>query len=192
MEIPHFLLPNRIPIPSQFHSIYHEGPFPKCEVCQCNLLEDDVRYFIEKTFVGTEVVYEYAICHECRDEIREDLSEESMLRIQSHFEERLDWDERVKDLTSGERNDIETWISKCILTKRQRKDCRIYSIGGELQGTSLLLTDTPFMLCDEAIGELAELLSKQTRDRLDDFRDQIVGMPPEFERNPESPDLVLL
>ena len=43
----------------------------------------------------------------------------------------------------------------------------------------------------EAAEALAERLSKKTRDSLDDFVDEFLGMPPEFENAPEDTPLVL-
>ena len=40
------------------------------------------------------------------------------------------------------------------------------------------------MISDTAVREMEKLLSKKTRERMDDFVDEYFGMPPEFKDLP--------
>lgn len=54
------------------------------------------------------------------------------------------------------------------------------------------LGDLPLMLSDQGMADLERLLSKKTRESLDDFIDQYLGMPPELKDDPTTPSLLLM
>ena len=85
-----------IEIPKQFHSLYHEGPFPKCVDCECDLLNEPTQYFIERVFRGKEPICEMAMCLDCREKIAEELSEESMVKMKMFTDERFDPEMRLQ------------------------------------------------------------------------------------------------
>lgn len=181
-----------IPVPALFHSFLTDKPFDKCLVCQSELLVDGMQYLVERAFVGIEPVYEYAMCVKCCLNLGGDLSEESLMRLKAHFEERVDFEDRRKRLLHKGTKDVDLWIDECLLTKKKRKDCRSYAIYGHCDGPDLFLDDHLHMVSDEGMNQLFQLLSKQTKDRLDDFTDEYLGMPPEFKDQPNTPRFVPL
>lgn len=181
-----------IPVPEVFHSFMDKKPFSKCLVCTNFLLDDGTRYLVERAFVGAEPIYEYAMCLECYFQLQEELSAESLQRIDAHIEERVLLADRRNDLLKVSVSDVEPWIEECVLTKKKRKQCRGHVIYAQCDGTHLLFTYLPYMISVEGIDELIPLLSKKTRDRLDDFIEEFLGMPPEFRASPDMPPLVFL
>lgn len=171
-----------IPIPRIFQPFLEDDPFERCIVCQRFLLENRVTYMIEKVFKGTEVIVEYALCLECCQSMRSDMSEESLMRIQAYMEERVDLLERHEHMIASSPEGVDPWIAHCLLTDTPRQEADTYHIFGHCQGNRLLLSFYPFMVCNAAMKPLANLLSKKTRECLDDFTDQFLGMPPEFKK----------
>ena len=80
-------VPNFIPLPAVFHSFAEEGPFTKCTICNEFLLEDGNPYLIHKAFHRGEVIFEYAMCLHCRSKMQEELSAESLERINSYMDQ---------------------------------------------------------------------------------------------------------
>jgi len=193
METPPFDDPfDHIPIPPLFFSAQHGRPFDACVACERPLLVDGVSYLIEKAYRNGEVTFEYALCTACHANIAEDLSAESMQRIETHFEERVDLVDRSDALLEWADDDAEPWVETCILTKRRRRDCAEHQLLAECRGGELVLGVLPFMLSGAAMEDLFRLLSKKTRESLDDFTGRYLGMPPEFAEPPASPRLLLL
>jgi len=135
---------------------------------------------IEKAFRGTEVIFEYAICFPCCQNLHKDLSAESLQRLRSHFAEHVDLEERGKRLLSTCRGKFEPWLQHCVITGTPRDQAHAYHIIGHCEGDELVLMFHPFMICEAAIIQMGRLISKKTRDALDNFTDQYLGMPPEF------------
>jgi len=192
MELPPLdEIPDHIPIPALFQSIQHEGPFEECVACGRPLLIDGVQYLIEKAIREGETIFEYAICFGCHEGLQDDLSEESLRRVDAHFSERVDLVERRESLLAWAAEDADPWIEACILSKKPRQRCNEYQLFAQCDGGDLLFTYLPYMICGEAMEELIRLLSKKTRETLDDFTGRHLGMPPEFESSPTDPRLLI-
>mgnify|MGYP004354841757 FL=1 len=80
----------------------------------------------------------------------------------------------------------------CMLTGNAIDDCEEYQIYAYCRGTSLSLNSNAFMLSGKAMEIIAELLSEETKDELDRFRDTFFGLPPELEDIINSRDLIML
>jgi hypothetical protein len=169
-----------IPIPRIFRPFLEEGPFETCLICGCGLLQPGVHYMIEKAFRGTEVIFEYAICLSCSQNLHKELSAESLQRLRRHFEEHVDWEERDKRLLKTSRGRCEPWLQHCVITGTPRDQAHAYHLIGHCAGDKLVLMFHPFMICEAAMIQMERLISKKTRDALDNFTDQYLGMPPEF------------
>lgn len=180
-------------IPEKFHSFLTEGPFERCIICNRYLLGEGEHYLIEKGYKQTEVIFEYAMCFSCAEKMRGELSRESLQRIEAHFEERVDFSARRRRLLQVSTDDIEPWISRCILTKNKLQETDDYQIYAHCVGEHLVFSGCPYMVCGEALGGLYKLLSKKTRDAMDDFVDEYLGLPSEFkDLAPEEGPLVLI
>ncbi len=180
-----------VAIPEILHSVFEGGPFSKCVVCTKALLEEGVNYSIEKVFRGSEVIVEYAICQECGEDLASELSEESMERVQQFMMEKIDWASRGELLeTTGE--DVGPWIDTCLVTGKSRGDLDAYSICGRGRGVKLERSLIPFMVSGAVAEEVAELLSKATKERLDGFVDEHFGLPSELRDVFDSSPLLLV
>jgi len=169
---------NSTPIPKLFHSFLEDGPFRHCTICNRDLLQDNTVYLIEKAYKGQEVIFEYAMCMDCREELVEDLSKQSLKLIQHYFEERLDDDTLNRSLEGIDPNQPESWIKKCALTGRSIKEIQEYQICTICEGKHLLPGHGPLLISGQAIEEISKLLSKKTRDRMDGFTEDYLGLPP--------------
>lgn len=82
-------------------------------------------------------------------------------------------------------------LDACVLSKKPRERCEEYQIYAECDGGDLLFTYLPYMICGDAIEELIRLLSKKTRDAIDDFAGRHLGMPPDFADAPTDRRLLI-
>ena len=184
-------MPNIQQIPSEFHSLELDGPFEKCLLCHRDLFEDECEYFVERIFQGTEPIVEYAMCMGCHAQMRSELSVESMQAIDKWLSE-VDHEPRLLHLfRQRQAETIDPWLDRCIITGKRRDDCRNYQIIGMFRGPSLVLGHLPCMISSDALKIVNGLLSKQTRDRMDDFTGENFGMPPEFCEHPDFSPLLL-
>ncbi|HBH25675.1 MAG TPA: hypothetical protein DDY13_19940 [Cytophagales bacterium] len=173
-------------IPKIFHSYDTGQPFDHCKVCGRNLLDGQTRYFIEKAvnqYKGlkkSDVVFEYAICMPCYEEINQTMSEESKKNIQEYFTHHVNLLARNQFLMGGVRPDIDHCLSHCVITHTPRNDTEQYQIVGLFQGNQIVYETMPMMISMEAIDEMANLLSNKTLDGLNDFMDDILDLPPEL------------
>lgn len=169
-----------IPLPKLFQPFLEDHPFEHCLVCECDLLQDDLHYLIEKAYQGTEVIFEYALCVSCAMAMRAELSPESLQRMQDQFENSQNLEARRTRLAKLPTREIEPWIDTCVITGTSRHETDSYQLCAHCVGRELVLTDLPFMISAAAMNEMSALLSKKTRDSLDDFTDQYLGLPPEL------------
>jgi hypothetical protein len=174
-----------VKIPEQFHSLYHEGLFPRCVDCDRDLLVGDCDYWIERVFRGTEPICEMAMCSDCRMAISEELSQDSLMRINAFVEERFDMEARYEKTLAWPGKDIELWLDRCIFTKKPAGECPNYQIAGLCRGRHLSIDLLPIMISDDAIEEMQKLMSKKTRERLGEMVQDFFGMPSEFIDGPE-------
>jgi hypothetical protein len=175
------------PIPPEFHSLASGQPFQTCLTCEKKLLQGGVNYLVEKAVRhypqtrAQDVILEYALCLTCAGQLREELSQESKARIEAFFTERVDLVARREALLSlPEPLRLENWLSHCLITGTPRSACTEYQIYAQCSGPDLLYTYMPYFICQEAMEEMQELISPQTRQILDDFMDTHFGLPPEL------------
>lgn len=173
-----------IPIPSQFHSLYHDGLFTQCVDCERDLLDGTCVYWIERIFRGPEPICEMAICTACRERLAGELSRESMMRITAFVEERFDYQMRYEEAQKWPSDEIERWLDHCVITKLPSQECPDYQIAGLCCGDSMSIDLLPFMLSNQAVEAIQKLMSRTTRDRLGDMMQDFFGMPSEFADDP--------
>ena len=209
----HFSIHDRsafVPIPSIFHSLRNGGPFTQCLICDRPLLGDcrligsvsedrldkqqpsddgpqanPPTYFIERIFRGNEPIIEYALCLDCDDDLRSEISKDSLEKINHFFSEHVDLERRAARINAGQQpRSIESWLNACVVTKENFTDCHEKQIFAVCQGDQLALP-TSMMLSGTAISMVMPLLSKKTRDWIGDFTGTNFGMPPEFCDQPD-------
>lgn len=172
-----------MPIPKIFHSVEHGGVFKYCSVCKIYLLDDEISYFIEKAFRGTEAVFEYAMCSNCRDSMETEVSMESMMNIGNYFLEHVNISYR-KELMETFDNNIKPWLNECIFTGNQMNECQDYQICAECQGANIMISFFPLMISSQAVEEIQQLMSKKTKENFDRFVRDTLNPPVDFKDIP--------
>lgn len=179
------------PIPPEFHSLQLDGPFQRCVGCDAELLSGDEPYLIERVFRGSEPIIEYAMCMNCQLRMRSELSLQSVRSVDRFLAE-LDYHPRIERLQQlGHTANVTAWLDECLVTGKNRADCREYQIFALCRGSQMAVGNLPGMLSGEAVERITELLSQKTRDRLDDFVGENFGMPPEFCESPNFTPLLV-
>lgn len=155
-------------------------------VCDKYLLDEGTPYFIEKSIRqypdmrAQEVIFEYAVCLQCSMAMSESLSEESRKRTSEYLMNHAHFESRGERLSEMENPSIEHWIDRCLLKDTPIAAAREYQIVAQCLGRKLQLHDMPFALSQEALEELAHLLSNETLDEMDDFIGKHFSGPPEL------------
>lgn len=158
--------------------------FHECLMCSRELLTPDCEYLIERTFrvyrnpFREEVIAEYALCLNCAERMRRTMSRESLERITSYFQDRVDETKmRERFLQPGVR--LQDLVSGCLLTGKSIKKEEHYSLQACCRGKEMVLGLFPYALSGAALEEMNELLSAKTREVLDDFIGRYFSGPPE-------------
>ena len=170
-------------IPKRFYSDLDQKPFEHCLLCNKELLHKGVHYIIEKAYrsFGSEkaekTIFEYAICLDCAEEYREQLSAESIKNIDEYMSQ-IDFATRSYKLLG--KNDDE-WLKECLIHKSgvgEEGEAQIY---GLCDGDNFIYGEFPYMIRLEAMDEIVELLSSETLDELNRFKDRLTSGPPELQ-----------
>lgn len=151
------------PVPAVFHSFETEGPFRECGWCGQGFGEDGL-HLIEKAFQRGETVYEYALCQACHERIRSELSDESKQRMEAYLQQ------AIEDLAP-----TADPLGQCLFSGRPLGD--EYLIVGMFAGRWRHAQMPCFAISGEEMQKMAELLSASTRRRLDEFVDDVLGVP---------------
>lgn len=182
-------------IPREFFSEYTELPFSKCIDCDCDLFDDETVYTIIKHVVGTETVFEMAICMTCAAKMRQQYSEETAQNIQKHIDQKLR-DKLSRLIDQDEFNDVEEehafsvqdGLSHCVFCDKARSACHRYEMVGLFMEDDIILQSghslsfsSPMMLCEDCNSEVGKLISQKTRDLWDRFVEEHFDGPPGIE-----------
>lgn len=173
--------PMKMEIDKRFRNSETGGYFEHCLVCHENVLENEKDYFIEKIIRRikslnlTEVVFEYAICVACAQEMREKISQHSKIQMETFF---------LKNARLNERNSMaletQKTTEKCLFTGKTISDCDEFSVHAHCVGKEMILSLFPYAVSDEAMDTMSELLSAETMEELDRFKKTYFKGPPEL------------
>lgn len=167
-------------IDPRFYNSDTDAPFTNCMTCN-KLLLDNEEYMIEKAMrrvpnLGIEeVIFEYAMCMSCAEDFRERMSKDSLEKIEAFFIENS-----AGFLQMIDENNLSMSLDNCILTKKAKDDCSEYVMNAHCKGDKMIYSAFPYMISDEAMDKISELLSAQTLDELDDFKAKYFNGPPEI------------
>lgn len=175
MDLPPLSGVNWLPVPERLHSDETGRPFESCSVCGGRVIDEGTPYLIEKGVLRGETIYEYAMCFECRASMQSELSESSRKRIEHYFDERVDLVERHRKLNREHPDSVEPWLSTCLLSGKDLGD--EYQLFAQCDGPDLVFAYLPYAICGSEIENIQQILSKETRERLDDFVDEVLGVP---------------
>ncbi len=172
-----YLIRPKGPIPEELYSEYEERPFRTCTRCGESLIHFQEGYRVSKVFRAGEVIFEYALCLPCLNNIMKESSEESKERLQE-FQ-----NSRVRDVDG---------FSDCALCDRTRETTRNGEFGlvGACLGDQLLDGN---MICSFCMEEMSELVSEQTRRTWDRFvEENFPGVPSDFAPMPSHPQPLVM
>ncbi len=185
-------------IPTIFRSYPDKTPFEQCISCNVRLLENDTEYLIEKAirhypeFNTQDVIFEYAMCLNCAERMRQELSVSSRRNIENFFEQRVDLYGRRQEMLYEHQLNHDAWLDRCLITGRQRADLQEYQIYGHCQGDRFLFSYMPYLISNQAMEMMTGLLSEKTLGEIDRFIDDNFGLPPELKQPIKDSPFVLL
>lgn len=161
-----------IHIPELLWSFETGEPFHRCLICNGDLIRNRTLYFINKCFREDETVFEIAVCLPCHQGLRSELSESSLSRIQNYLDEF-----RVEEMMTPDhaQSSFEAQIQNCLIKKRPPNPREEKQIIAYCIGSNLVSHIPAMMLSWEAIQDMENLLSKATRDTMDDFTETYLG-----------------
>lgn len=180
-------------IPKEFYSFETNTPFERCIECNKYLLDADTEYIIEKAvknyegYTAKDIVFDYAICMDCADNMRKEISKESWESMMRYFQENMNVASRLEmqDQSPDEN------IKSCMVKKTNVDDCREYQIYAHCKGEKLNLENPPYMISGEVMEELLPLLSEKTIDEMNGFMNKHFSPDPSI-MEPVPPRLLLM
>ena len=179
-------------IPDEFYSYETKALFDRCIECHKYLLEEGTEYLIEKAirtydgFEAKDVVFDYAICMDCADEMRKEISKDSWNSMMRYFQENLDLAMR-QEMSNHSPEDN---IKRCMIKNTRAEDCREYQVFAQCNGKKINMQNPPYMISGEVMEELLPLLSKKTVDEMNGFFDKHFSPDPSFFE--PTPKLILI
>jgi len=165
-------------IDRMFYPFESDEPFKNCTICDCSLFDNETPYLIEKAIKGNDVIFEIAICMRCAQSMHSSLSKESISKIQAFMGDKLVANPKI-NLDQPISKNISDYIATCKITGKRIDPQKEFQIYAECVGNKMFWHNMPYALGPEAIEQMQELLSTQTREELDNFMGE-VGIPPEL------------
>ncbi len=188
-----------VPIPDVLYSEAADAPFERCLQCERALRTAGAPpYLIEKAFRvapgygARETLFEYALCLPCYEALSASLSEASRARMQQFVTERVDFAARAAVLSAEDDPDPTRWLDRCVVDGTPAEALGEYQLLAHCQGNRLVLSHLPCLIGGPAIERMTALLSKETRDELGGFQDDLLGPAPDVEELLSGPRPVLL
>jgi len=179
--------PDLIDIPKEFYPFESNEPFKKCMVCSIDLTLGTTDYFVEKAVKNNveyqvqDIVFEYAICSACAHTMQQSISKESQQNMQAFFTNRQTFMNKMQTYQQGEGEPLEALISTCSLYGKPITEMSEYMMFGHFRGDKMIATTMPYIMGGKAMDELSELMSDETIDEMNRFKDQHFGGPVELE-----------
>lgn len=176
-------------IPATFHSFEQEGPFRHCQICRQDLVQERLLYAIEKVYRGEEVILEHAICVGCMQAMQERYSEDSLAAIEQ-YQSQIDLETIREHYLAG--NELDASLGRCAVKGHSRADLEHYHLYAFCEGDNLFLVQPPFMISGEAVEEMQELLSPETRDEMDRYTRDHLNTFPDLDKILNGPRTLLI
>lgn len=179
-------------IPSDFHSFETNAPFERCIECEKFLLDDETEYLIEKAvktyenFDAKDTVFDYAICMNCAEVLRKEISPESLQMIMGYFKENIDIEKRLEMMSAHPDQSLQT----CMIKGTDVSNCREYQVYAHCKGKKLNMENPPYLISGAVMEELLPLLSEKTVDEMNGFFNKHFSPDPSFFE--PTPKLILI
>jgi hypothetical protein len=178
-----------LPIPEIFKNSDTKGYLTNCIQCDYELLKGDRHYVIEKVFKrypnlnSKQVLFEYAICSNCYENMKDSLSAESMQNLSNFMMTNVDLT-GMQQRIAEHPNDPEKWMTHCMIKGTAEEDLNEYQVAACFKGDRMVMDFMPpYLLGELAIEEINSILSKQTKEDMDRFMGDIFGIPPELRKD---------
>ncbi len=187
-----------IKIPKAFYATDTDKPFSNCISCDKYLLLPNNPYVIEKAikqnleYNTTDVIFEYAMCMDCYQNINETLSSTSKASIEQYFSGNVDLNQRRDTLLKNNLLSINDWTSNCIIKGTPISELTEYQIACQCDGEYLLFTNMPFIIGNIALDEMMQLLSNQTIGEIRGFYDKFFSPDPDIKKLFDEPKFILI
>jgi len=187
-----------IEIPKRFFSDVSDEPFENCNICGKYLLDGEVPYVIEKAVKNykdqdfTSTIYEFAICHDCHSKMQKFMSDESIRNLQEYYNSVMQERGNQPMMIDMRNFDMDDWLSKCFFKGKEINSMDEYQIVAQFKGSKLVMNTPPIIIGEEAMKQMAELLSEKTTDEMNGFSEKFLGPSPEFEELIHGKKLILL
>lgn len=176
-------------IPDEFLSFESGQPFQNCKICDRDLTDPNTHYVIEKAirkysgYKAWDVVFEYAICIDCAESFRKEMSKESIESIEKYFMGNANLTAHAERISKNiDTPNISDYTNNCLIKGLDKSEVEEYQIYGECIGNRFLYGNMPYMISGQAMDEIANLLSTKTLDELDGFAGKHLGPSPELEK----------
>lgn len=182
-----------VSIPTAFYSFDTKSVFTHCLECE-RALDDDCDYMIEKAFrqykgyTATDVIFECAICMNCAMTLQAGLSESSKHSIHTSISGCFNSETRLKKILETEKP--EELMETCLINEKSKKDCEYYQVFALCRGKQLNMQMPPYMICDEALEEMHNLLSEKSKEDLGGFFNKHFSPDPDLFKS--DPKLLLI
>lgn len=183
-------------IPQIFHNSETGAPIERCLMCDTYLL-DDKEYIIEKAMVNypgtgtTDLIWEFAMCMSCMDSVMSEYSKESHQAMNEYFMDNMNL-ARQNQLARDGNFDADEWLKSCLITGKTKNECSQFQLTVQCKGAKAIFNRTPFMISDEAMDVVTQLLSNETIDAMNKFRDEHFPPPEDLSPLFRDRDFVLI
>lgn len=179
-------------IPKDFYSFETGAPFTECIECGKDLM-DGQPYLIEKAFRNhaeygvKDTIFDYALCMNCAESLKNEMSKESVDALMKFFGERMDYYHQLERASKPAMENIST----CMISGKNVDDCAEYQIYAYCINNTLSDQLPPYMISGEVMDEILPLLSKKTTDDLNGFFNKHFSPDPSL-MEPIGPKFVLV
>lgn len=169
-------------IPESFYSFETNSPFERCIECDKYLLDGETEYLIEKAvrnyegYKARDVVFDYAICMDCAENLRKEISSESWQKIMVYFQDNMDVQKRLAMREESADKNLE----KCMIKGTAAGECKEYQIYAHCKGRKLNNDNPPYLISGEVMDEILPLLSEKTVDEMNGFFNKHFSPDPSF------------
>ncbi len=137
-------------------------------------------YIINQSFVGDECVFELAMCMPCREQMNEQLSEESRVAMFDFMHDNADMEARLEKLSHD--SETEAYIESCVTCGKHRREAKSFTLGAMFTGDHLIKGPFPLLICDDCEARIAATISDETRKFWDTYiKDHFPGPPSEID-----------
>lgn len=162
--------PDERPVPKVFYSFYEERPFRCCTSCGETLEDLEDIYQVTKTFHGSEVILEYAMCAPCQQNMLKELSEDSVKRLTEFQVER----------SLAPANDAEEGRYQCEFCLSTRDEAIANNLHFSMAAICFAtdMVERPLFVCEGCMLEINGQMSEKTKGRWREFVDtHFPGVP---------------